>query len=98
MQFTLDPNLTKDTLVDRHHNQRSSHLDRRHLLKLGVVSVLATALTGQPLQAESAPESPPSRVIAAIARHRRHRKNRTSPLMTQITLICTDPKKFNKTI
>ena len=46
MQFTLDPKPTKDTQVDQHHNQRSSDLDRRHLLKLGIASVVATSLPG----------------------------------------------------
>jgi hypothetical protein len=60
MQCTLDPNLPKDMLIDRNHNQRSSDLDRRHLLKLGVASVatvLATALPSRQLQAQSTPES-----------------------------------------
>ena len=57
MQFTLDPKSTKETLVDLHHNQRSSHLDRRHLLKLGVASVVAASLPGLQLKAQSAPES-----------------------------------------
>ncbi len=62
MQFTLDPNLTdpdltKDMLADQHRDQRSSSLDRRHLLKLGVASVVAAALPGQQLQAQSAPQS-----------------------------------------
>ena len=62
MQFTLDPNLTdsnltKDPLIDQHHNQRSSYLDRRDLLKLGIASVMAASLPGGRLQAQSAPDS-----------------------------------------
>ena len=57
MQFALDPKAIKDTLVDGHHNQRSSDLDRRHLLKLGFAAMVAASLPGRQLQAQSAPES-----------------------------------------
>jgi len=53
MQFTLDPKLAKDMLVSQHHNQRGSNLDRRHLLKLGVASVVAASLPGLRLKAQS---------------------------------------------
>ena len=59
MEFTLDPKPTELMLTDRHHNQRSSDpgLNRRHLLKLGVASVVAASLPGRQVQAQSAPES-----------------------------------------
>jgi hypothetical protein len=57
MQFTLDPKPTKDTQVDQHHNQRSSDLDRRYLLKLGVASVVAASLPGLQLKAQSPAET-----------------------------------------
>ena len=59
MQVTLDPNPTESVPVDRHHNQRNvdMELNRRHLLKLGVVTMVAASLPGRQLQAQSAPES-----------------------------------------
>jgi hypothetical protein len=59
MQFTLDPKSTENTLVDRHHNQRSSdmELNRRRLLKLGIATVVAASLPGRQLQAQSTPET-----------------------------------------
>ena len=47
MQFTLDPNPTRSMPVGRHHNQRSSDLDRRHLLKLGFATIAAASLPGR---------------------------------------------------
>ena len=59
MQVTLDPNPTESMPVDRHHNQRNvdMELNRRHLLKLGIVTMVAASLPGRQLQAQSAPES-----------------------------------------
>jgi len=57
MQFISDPKSANDTLVDPHYNQRSSDLDRRHLLKLGVASVIAASLPGCQLLAQSAAQS-----------------------------------------
>lgn len=55
MRFTLGPNSRKQAPVDLPNDQRNPglELDRRHLLKLGVASVLATALPGPKLHAQS---------------------------------------------
>jgi len=57
MQFTLDPKPAKKTSADQHHNQRSSNLERRHLLKLGIASVMTASMPGRQLMAQAAPES-----------------------------------------
>ena len=63
MQFTLDPTLAENTLVDWRRHQRSSNLDRRHLLKLGFATVIAASLPSRQLHAQAAPETcaPPIR-------------------------------------
>jgi hypothetical protein len=57
MQFTLDPKPAE--LTDRHHHPCGAdpELNRRHLLKLGVATMVAAALPGGQLKAQSAPES-----------------------------------------
>jgi hypothetical protein len=57
MQFTLAFKPTRQKSVDPHHDQRSSDLDRRYLLKLGIATVMAASLPGRQLQAQSAPGS-----------------------------------------
>jgi hypothetical protein len=57
MQFTLDPTLAENTLVDGRHHQRSSNLHRRHLLKLGFATVIAASLPSRQLHAQAAPET-----------------------------------------
>src|SRR5437899_1126843 len=43
--------------TDWHHNQCSSALNRRNLLKLGVATVVAASLPGRQLLAQSVPET-----------------------------------------
>ncbi|HEX3586741.1 MAG TPA: hypothetical protein VH024_12140, partial [Candidatus Angelobacter sp.] len=57
MQYIPDPKSTGQRLAEQHHNQRSSALNRRHLLKLGVATVVAASLPGGQLKAQSAQES-----------------------------------------
>jgi hypothetical protein len=57
MQYIPDPKSTGQTLAEQHHNQRSSDLNRRPLLKLGVATVVAASLPGGQLKAQSAQES-----------------------------------------
>lgn len=54
---TLDAKRKKDTLVDQRHNQPGSELGRRHLLKLGIASMVATTLASCQLHAQAASES-----------------------------------------
>jgi hypothetical protein len=55
MDFTFDPKPTTPTAIERQHDNDSLAMNRRRLLKLGFVSIVASQ-TGRLLHSQSAPQ------------------------------------------